>query len=192
MSQAIPPAPSAKAQRTRRRRIRVSSAIRPAAAFTAGFDHATLNTGGVNHGLACSTCHDGMTATGKTRNHVPTSRDCINCHAGYPPTASSFAGGTFNHTGPEMTGQVHASCHNDSIAGGWQNELRHVHAIATNSDCGACHSTTTFTSATGFNHTGVTTGCAASGCHTSGTAERGRRDRRSESASRTFRSSTGR
>ena len=136
--------------------------------FIAGFDHTTLNTGAVNHGLACSTCHDGLTAAGKTVTHVPTARDCINCHAGYPPTASSFAGGTFSHSGPEMTGHQCMECHNDRIAVGKTKFGTFTH-IATNSDCGACHSTTTFANATGFNHTGVTTGCAASGCHRSGT-----------------------
>ncbi len=43
-----------------------SSATRPAEVSYAGFDHTTLNTGGANHGLACTTCHDGVTATGKT------------------------------------------------------------------------------------------------------------------------------
>ena len=136
--------------------------------FIAGFDHTTLNTGGVNHGLACSSCHDGLTAAGKTVNHVPTTRDCINCHAAYPPTASSFAGGTFDHTGPEMTGRQCMQCHNDRIAVGKTKFGTFTH-IATNSDCGACHSTKTFANATAFNHTGVTTGCAASGCHMSGT-----------------------
>jgi hypothetical protein len=133
--------------------------------FTAGFDHTTLT--GVNKGLACSTCHDGMTATGKISNHVATSRDCAICHAGYPPTASSFAGGTFSHSGPEMTGKLCATCHTGNVAGALGKTPTHV---VTNSDCGACHNTTTFTGATGFNHTGVTTGCAASGCHASGTA----------------------
>jgi len=135
--------------------------------FTAGFDHATLNTGGVNKGLACTTCHDGVTATGKISNHVATSRDCAVCHAGYPPTASSFAGGTFSHSGPEMTGKLCAACHTGNVAGALGKTLTHP---VTNSDCGGCHNTTTFTGATGgFNHTGVTTGCAASGCHASGT-----------------------
>ncbi len=137
--------------------------------FSAGFDHTTLDVGGVNHGLACSSCHDGRTATGKAVNHVPTARDCIACHAGYPPTASSFAGGTFDHTGPEMTGKLCMQCHNDSVAVGKTNFGTFTH-IATSSDCGACHTTLTFANATAFNHTGVTTGCAASGCHASGTA----------------------
>jgi len=131
--------------------------------FTAGFDHATLQAGGANQGLACSTCHDGVTATGKTSNHVPTTRDCVNCHAGYPPVASSFAGGTFDHGGPEMTGKLCMTCHDGVIATG--KTSTHV---ATNQDCSACHSTVTFANATSFNHTGVTSGCQNSGCHTSG------------------------
>ncbi len=137
--------------------------------FVAGFDHATLNTGGVNHGLACTTCHDGVVATGKTQNHVPTTRDCLNCHAGYPPAAASFAGGTFDHGGPEMVGRQCMDCHNDNIAVGKTNFGTFTH-LATNQDCGACHTTATFADASsGFDHTGVTTGCAASGCHASGT-----------------------
>ena len=131
--------------------------------FTAGFDHTTLNMGGINQGLACTTCHDGVTATGKPQNHLPTTRDCLSCHAGYPPTMSSFAGGTFDHTGPEMTSKKCMDCHDGSIATG-----KTATHIATNQDCGACHTTVTFANATAFDHTGVTSGCQASGCHTSG------------------------
>ncbi|HET6471605.1 MAG TPA: hypothetical protein VFG38_07160 [Pseudomonadales bacterium] len=137
--------------------------------FTAGFDHTTLNVGGANNGLACSTCHDGVTATGKTVDHVPTARDCIVCHAGYPPTVASFAGGTFDHNGPEMSGKHCMQCHDDAIAVGKTNFGTFTH-IATSADCGACHTTVTFANATAFDHTGVTGGCAASGCHASGTS----------------------
>jgi hypothetical protein len=136
--------------------------------FVAAFDHTTLDVGGANHGLACTTCHDGVAATGKPTNHVPTSRDCITCHVGYPPTVASFAGGTFDHTGPEMTGKQCMQCHNDVIAVGKTNYGTFTH-LATSSDCGACHTTDTFANATAFDHTGVTTGCASSGCHASGT-----------------------
>ena len=133
--------------------------------FIGGFDHTTLNSGGVNQGLACTSCHDGQTATGKITTHLPTTRDCRSCHAGYPPAVSSFAGGTFDHSGPEMIGKQCMACHNGSIALGKSSGH-----IATNSDCGACHSTATFANATGFDHTGVTNGCQSSGCHSSGTA----------------------
>jgi hypothetical protein len=136
--------------------------------FVTGFDHTTLNTGGVNHGLACTSCHDGVNATGKSKNHLPTSRDCLICHAGYPPAASSFVGGTFDHSGPEMVGKLCMQCHNDSIAVGKTKFGTFTH-ISTSSDCGACHSTVSFVGASGFNHTGVTTGCQASGCHAAGT-----------------------
>jgi hypothetical protein len=78
---------------------------------------------------------------------------------------SSFAGGTFDHSGPEMIGKQCMACHNGSIALGKSSGH-----IATNADCGACHSTATFANATGFDHTGVTNGCQSSGCHSSGTA----------------------
>jgi len=131
--------------------------------FVGGFDHTTLNTGGVNSGVACTSCHDGQTATGKPSNHLPTARDCRSCHASYPPTATSFLGGTFDHAGPEMLGTQCMDCHNNSIAVG--KSQGHV---ATNADCGACHSTDTFAGATGFDHTGVVSGCQASGCHSAG------------------------
>ena len=66
-----------------------------------------------------------------------------------------------------MTGKLCATCHTGNIVGALGKTPTHV---VTNSDCGACHTTTAFKPATGFNHTGVTTGCAASGCHASGTA----------------------
>jgi hypothetical protein len=131
--------------------------------FTAGFDHMTLDTGGINFGLACATCHDGINATGKTPNHVPTRRDCIDCHAGYPPAASSFTGGTFDHSGPEMNGKLCMDCHNGDVATGKSS----TH-IATNQDCGACHTTVTFAGAASFDHTGVVDGCQNSGCHSAG------------------------
>lgn len=140
--------------------------------FVAGFDHATLDSGGSNQGLACSTCHNGVNATGMSdvppgKTHVPTSRDCIVCHAGHPPTVSSFIGGTFDHGGPEMNGKQCMDCHNNVIAIG-----KSVTHLATSQDCGACHTTDgTFASnaTNGFNHTGVVDGCEASGCHAAGT-----------------------
>lgn len=136
--------------------------------FTAGFDHATLKVGQINHALesSCVTCHDGVNATGKIANHLPTTRNCLTCHtAGYPPAASSFVGGSFDHSGPEMTGRLCMDCHDNNIAIG--KSATHQ---ATNSDCVACHTTVgTFPeNATGFDHTGKTSGCAASSCHTSG------------------------
>jgi hypothetical protein len=129
--------------------------------FVGGFDHTTLNPGGANQGVACTSCHDGQTATGKPSVHLPTTRDCQACHTGRPPATTSFAGGTFDHTGPEMVARRCMDCHNGTIALG--KSQGHV---ATNSDCAACHSTTTFVGATGFDHTGVTSGCQSSGCHT--------------------------
>lgn len=136
--------------------------------FIAGFDHTTLDAGAVNQGLACAGCHDGLVATGKNANHLPTTRDCSVCHTGYPPAASSFSGGSFDHSGPEMIGQQCMDCHNNTIAIG-----KSVSHLVTNADCGACHTTegTFATNATGgFDHTGAVDGCAASGCHAAGTS----------------------
>jgi len=141
--------------------------------FIAGFDHTTLDSGGTNEGLACSSCHNGANATGMSdvpagKTHVPTARDCSNCHAGYPPAVPSFVGGTFDHSGPEMNGKQCMDCHDNTFAPGKSDSH-----FATSLDCGACHTTegTFATNATGgFNHTGVVDGCQASGCHAAGTA----------------------
>ncbi len=135
--------------------------------FLSGFDHTTMNAGGTNEGMACDSCHDGMNATGKTSNHLPTTSDCSVCHAGYPPAVSSFAGGVFSHSGPEMSGRQCMDCHDNTIAIG-----KSASHVATNADCGACHTTEGqfATNATGgFDHTGAVDGCEASGCHAAGT-----------------------
>ena len=138
--------------------------------FTAGFDHATLDMGGVNYGLACTTCHNGVNATGRPPNHVPTTRDCRSCHLGYPPTVPTFVGGTFNHSGPEMTGKLCMTCHDGTILGALGKNAKPDHQVTT-ADCSKCHSTTAFKPATSFDHTGATSGCQAAGCHASGTAD---------------------
>ena len=138
--------------------------------FTAGFDHTTLDGGGVNQGLACNTCHDGVNATGQPQNHVPTTRDCISCHAGHPPTVANFANGTFDHTGPEMSNKQCMTCHDGTILGALGKSAKPDHVV-TSADCGGCHTTTAFKPATSVDHTGVTSGCQAAGCHASGTAK---------------------
>ncbi|MBI1422177.1 MAG: hypothetical protein GC149_01840 [Gammaproteobacteria bacterium] len=137
--------------------------------FTAGFDHTTLDAGGANVGLACTTCHDGTTATGKAQNHVATTRDCLSCHAGHPPTVANFANGTFDHSGPEMTGRQCMDCHDGSILGALGKSAKPDHVV-TSADCSACHTTSAFKPATTFDHTGTTSGCQAAGCHAAGTA----------------------
>jgi len=140
--------------------------------FTAGFDHTTLDPGGVNNGkYTCMTCHDGVTATGKTQNHVPTTQDCSVCHLGsptgtpaYPPYTPNFANGTFNHNGPEVVGKQCMDCHDGVTATG-----KPVGHLQTNQDCGACHTTTTWLGASSVDHSTINSGCAASGCHQSGT-----------------------
>jgi hypothetical protein len=143
----------------------------PGGSFLAAFDHTTLDPGGSNYGkYTCTTCHDGVNATGKAQNHVATSRDCISCHAGHPPTVTSFANGTFDHTGPEMTGRKCMDCHDGTILGALGKSAKPDHVV-TSADCSACHTTTAFKPATSFDHTGVTSGCAAAGCHAAGTTD---------------------
>ncbi len=140
----------------------------PGGSFTAAFDHTTLDAGGVNYGkYTCTACHDGVNATGKPQNHMPTAQDCISCHTGHPPTVANFANGTYDHKGPEMTGRLCMDCHDGSILGALSKADKPDHKVTT-ADCSACHSTVAFKPATSFDHSGVTSGCQASGCHTSG------------------------
>ena len=122
----------------------------PGAGFAgASYDH----TGIVDN---CASCHDGITAMGKTPppDHVPTSDDCSVCHA-----TTGFLPATFDHSG--IVDNCSA-CHNQVFAIGKSD----THVL-TNQDCGVCHNTTTFTGAT-FDHTGIVDNCES--CHNGGTA----------------------
>ena len=57
---------------------------------------------------ACSFCHNGQTAVGKSPNHVASSNNCDDCHR-----TTSWAGAVFDHT--NITGNC-ASCHNGTTA----------------------------------------------------------------------------
>jgi len=116
-------------------------------AFTpAIFDH----TGIVNN---CASCHDGVSATGLSLNHITIGigQDCSACHN---PTA--FAGAKFDHTG--ILNNCGA-CHNGDAARGKIPPPNHV---PTNDDCANCHQTTGFLPAT-FDHVGIVDNCTS--CH---------------------------
>ncbi|MBI4693457.1 MAG: hypothetical protein HY749_05495 [Gammaproteobacteria bacterium] len=124
--------------------------------------HTTVKHANFTAPTPCKTCHDGgthdgITVTGKTQNHIPTTADCGGCHVG-AETSLSFVGGTFDHTG---TTSGCASCH-DKVH---EQGMSPTH-IATTADCVTCHATAaallSWTGGT-FDHAGTSTGCVT--CH---------------------------
>jgi hypothetical protein len=109
----------------------------------ARFDHAGVTSG-------CFTCHNGVAATGKSRDHIASGNDCEACH-----NTVSWSGARFDHAG--ITSGC-ASCHNGSAATG-----KPAGHIPTTAGCEMCHSTRAWTPASGFDHAGITGGCAT--CH---------------------------
>jgi len=105
---------------------------------------------------ACSTCHNNITAIGKSSFHVETQLECDECH-----TTKAFftlVNGKFDHSGIISNC---AECHDGIRAKGKDAKPDH---IATTSDCSACHSTDAFKPAL-FDHSTYKNGCI--NCHTS-------------------------
>ena len=120
------------------------------------FDH----TGIIN---GCAACHNGSTAIGKDGvvNHPDTTSDCSSCHS-----TDTFTTPYVDHSGPDVVGQVCASCHNGATATGQPAN----HPVTT-ADCGICHSVNTFNLGGVFDHSvidSVTQPCAS--CHNDVTA----------------------
>ncbi|MCP4876529.1 MAG: hypothetical protein GY896_13795 [Gammaproteobacteria bacterium] len=100
----------------------------------------------------CDSCH-GVSASGKSVNHMPTTLDCKVCH-----TPGTFTTGTYDHAG--VTNNC-TTCHNDVIVSG--KPVNHIPTTPANQDCADCHfSTTTFTGAV-FSHAGIVNNCVS--CH---------------------------
>lgn len=89
----------------------------------------------------CSSCHNGVDATGKSARHIQTTGECNDsgCH-----NTTSFlnldANGNYDHTG--ITSGC-ASCHDGKIAIGINHNPDTFEK--SNTDCVFCHNTTTFT-----------------------------------------------
>ncbi|WP_455199976.1 cytochrome c3 family protein, partial [Kaarinaea lacus] len=104
----------------------------------ASVDHTQVNG-------TCSSCHDGVIASGKSVNHINTSDVCDTCHAAGPTPWAPVIFVDHN----EVNG-VCSSCHDGIIASG-----KHATHIATTAECDACHSTTAWLPATGGSGGGV-------------------------------------
>jgi hypothetical protein len=111
------------------------------------FDHAEILG-------SCVGCHNGTIAQGEGPAHPATSQNCAACHgvvSWNPPT-------TVDHSQiPLAVAGFCIICHNGVQAAG-----KTPNHIATTLECGDCHLTTTWASAT-FDHTGITSGCYS--CH---------------------------
>jgi hypothetical protein len=101
---------------------------------TQAFLPATLPGGVPDHTLFignCINCHNGVTAGGKSPNHIATTDLCDSCHQPFPATWAPLAAAAVDH------GQVLGSCiscHNNIVASG-----KGSNHINTTDTCEACH-----------------------------------------------------
>jgi predicted CXXCH cytochrome family protein len=117
------------------------------------FAQATFNHQNITNN--CVSCHNGITATGKDNDHVPTIGDCVDCHQ-----TTGFLPATFNHAG--IVDNC-SSCHATGFA-----TPKIADHVPTTQDCGVCHTTNAFRPAT-FDHTGISGNCES--CHDGNTAK---------------------
>ena len=97
----------------------------------------------------CSTCHNGLVATGLSRMHIPSTGSCSNCH-----TTIAWTPARFEHRGVVL---ACTSCHDSVHATG--KPARHVQTPLA---CATCHSTTAWIPVI-FRHSGVSASCQS--CH---------------------------
>jgi len=90
-------------------------------ASTTAMDHSVVGD------QSCVSCHNGVTATGKSATHMPTTDQCEACHSvnTWTPVA------TVDHD--EVVGPC-MGCHNGTLATG-----KPADHVPTLEDCGACH-----------------------------------------------------
>lgn len=116
------------------------------------FDHSQVSSAN-----GCTTCHNGVNASGKKTNHLKTIQQCDLCHATNAWTPSVFA-----HTTQQLGGQTCNQCHNGTVATGRPLTGAKAHTVAPmTNNCDACHTPSAWTPAT-MNHSGATN-CAS--CH---------------------------
>ena len=116
----------------------------------------------------CSECHNGNLAIGKSVLHTATDAECDECH-----NTTHFldleADGSFDHSS-NTSSRVCARCHNGAVATGktpTPTDIPPGTHPDTNSECGYCHTTTSFLNAypdhTGPAVTGA--GITCNSCH---------------------------
>jgi len=136
-------------------------------------NYSTFIGGSFNHaaigGAACTTCHNGISATGKTSTHIFSTLDCGKCHT-QTNTANftTFLGAIYSHPNPPG---VCANCHNGKDATG-----KPMYHIATSAACDTCHTqtnTSNFLNFLGAVYSHPNPPGVCSTCH-NGTAARGK------------------
>ncbi len=100
-------------------------------------------------GRECSTCHNGLVATGQSPKHIPSTGSCGNCH-----TTIAWTPARFEHRGVLL---ACTSCHDSVHATG--KPARHVQTALA---CATCHSTTAWIPVI-FRHSGISGSCQS--CH---------------------------
>lgn len=98
------------------------------------FDHTGITSG-------CAACHNGTTATGKFDGHIPTESDCSFCHS-----TTGFLPAFVDHS---TVGSDCSTCHNGTDAVG---PIAGHPATTPPVECGACHSTRTFSMGGIYDH----------------------------------------
>lgn len=132
-------------------------------AWTAARPDHSLFTAATN----CASCHNGIAATGKPSNHMPTTLNCIACHSA---TAALFTPNSWNHTQMPVTNQC-ASCHTGGYLSGMGKPGNHIPyqliGVAAGANCDGCHKAGFSTWYPGRFHANfsVSTQCAT--CHLS-------------------------
>ena len=98
--------------------------------------------------VRCDSCH-GVSASGKSLNHMPTLEDCSVCH-----TPGTFATGSFDH-GPGYLAPpaLCTDCHDNVISVG-KLPNHFPTPLGAGQDCADCHNTSEFAGVP-FNHAGI-------------------------------------
>jgi hypothetical protein len=98
---------------------------------------------------ACFTCHNGLTAVGKSARHIPSNNSCDNCH-----TVNAWTPARFEHVGVASNcSQCHDSVHTTG---------KPANHVQTQVACNNCHSTMAWTPVI-FRHSGISGNCQS--CH---------------------------
>ena len=96
----------------------------------------------------CDSCH-GVSASGKSADHLPTLEDCGACH-----TPGSFATGSFSHDPGYLAPPAQcADCHDNVISVG-KLPSHFPTPLGAAQDCADCHDTVAF-AGTPFDHAGI-------------------------------------
>lgn len=116
---------------------------------------------------ACSVCHDGTTAKGKSATHVATAAACDTCHTQLnTANYTTFLGASYTHNTPPGTC---STCHNNTTAKG-----KPVTHVATSAACDTCHTqlnTQNYLNFLGASYTHNTPPGVCSTCHNGVTAK---------------------